>query len=93
MSLLGLDQTPEETEKTAAILKQANIVFILSLISILFCCLGGIIASIMANRAKDDAAAGNLASAQRNLNIAMIWMVLTYVIGIGSIFQQLKGFR
>jgi hypothetical protein len=64
MSLLGLDQTPEEIEKSAAIAKQANVVFILSLISILFCCLGGLIATVMANRAKDEAAAGNLSAAQ-----------------------------
>ncbi len=92
-SLLGLDSTPEEAAKAASIAKQANVVFILSLISILFCCLGGIIASVMANRAKDDAAAGNVESAQRNMNFAIGWMVVTYIVGLGGIMGQLSGVR
>jgi hypothetical protein len=91
MSLLGIDQTPEEAARQAAIQSKANTIFILSLISILFCCIGGIAASIVANRAKNDAAVGNLSSAESQINTAMILMILSFVIGGASTLGRLTG--
>jgi uncharacterized membrane protein len=92
MSLLGIDQTPEDAARQAAIVKKANTIFILSLVSVLFCCIGGIIASVVANRAKNDAAAGNLSSAESQINTAMIFMILSFVIGIGGTFTRVINF-
>lgn len=89
MSLLGIDQTPEDAARQVAIQKKANTIFILSLVSILFCCIGGIAASIVANRAKNDADAGNLTSAESQINTAMILMILSFVLGAGSIMSRL----
>ncbi len=89
MSLLGIDQTPADAEHQAAVIKKANTIFILSLISILFCCVGGIAASIVANRAKNDAIAGNLVSAESQINTAMILMILSFILGAGSVFGRL----
>ena len=81
MSLLGIDQTPEDAARQAAVAKRANAIFIASLISILFCCLGGIIASIIAHRSKNDAEVGNVDSAERQTNIALGFMIASFVIG------------
>ncbi len=89
MSLLGIEQTPEDAARQMAVQNKANTIFILSLVSILFCCIGGIAASIVASRAKNDAAAGNLDSAESQINTAMILMILSYVLGAGSIFSRL----
>ena len=91
MSLLGIDQTPEEAARQAAIQSKANTIFILSVISILFCCIGGFAASIVANRAKNDAAVGNLSSAESQINTAMILMILSFVIGGASTLGRLTG--
>jgi len=91
MSLLGIDQTPEDAARQAAIQNKANTIFILSLVSILFCCIGGIAAAIVANRAKTDAAAGNLASAESQINTAMILMIVSFVLGAGSILSRLTS--
>lgn len=91
MSLLGIDQTPEDVAKQAATQSKANTIFILSLVSIFFCCVGGIAASIVANRAKNDAAAGNLDSAESQINTAMILMILSFVIGVGSTIVSIIG--
>ena len=91
MALLGIDQSPEDAARQAAVYSKANTIFILSLVSILFCCVGGIAASIVANRAKNDAAAGNIASAEGQINTAMIFMILSFVIGIGGTIARLMG--
>jgi Na+-driven multidrug efflux pump len=93
MAILGIDSTPEDQARRAAIESKANGIFIASLISILFCCLGGIIASILAHRAKYDAAIGNLDSAERRINMALIFMILSYIVGCGSIVRQLTQMR
>ena len=93
MAILGIENTPEDEARQAAIEKKANGIFIASLISILFCCVGGIIASILANRAKNDAASGNLDSAESSINMAMIFMIISYVVGAGSILGQLTNIR
>jgi len=89
MAILGIDNTPEDQARQAAIEKKANGIFIASLVSILFCCLGGIIASIIANRARNDAASGNLASAESGINTAMIFMIISYIVGGLSFLGQL----
>ena len=89
MAILGIENTPEELARQVAIEKKANGIFIASLISILFCCLGGIIASVLANRARNDAAAGNLDSAESSINMALIFMIISYVVGGLSLLGQL----
>ena len=91
MAMLGIEQTPEEAARQVAIQKKANTIFILSLVSILFCCAGGIAASIVAHRAKNDAAAGNLASAESQINTAMILMIVSFVIGGLGTVARLTG--
>ena len=91
MPLLGIDQTPEEAARQAALMKKANNIFIASLFSILFCCIGGIIASIIANRAKNDAASGNLESAESQINTAMIFMIISFAVGVMSTIGQFMG--
>ena len=81
MPMLGLDQTPEDADRNAAIAKRANAIFIASLFSILFCCIGGVLASVMAHRAKQEADAGNFESAERGTNIAMVVMIASFVLG------------
>lgn len=93
MPLLGIDQTPEDAARQAAISSKANTIFILSLISILFCCAGGIAASIVANRAKNDAAAGNLESAESQINTAMIIMIISFVLGGAGIIGRIGTLR
>lgn len=56
MSLLGFEPTPEDAVRQMAVQSKANTIFIFSLVSILFCCIGGIAASIVASRANDAAA-------------------------------------
>lgn len=93
MAILGIDNTPEDEVRKAAIEKKAMGIFIASLISILFCCLGGVIASILANRARNDAAIGNLDGAESNISLALIFMILSYVLGGGSVLSQLTQLR
>lgn len=93
MSILGLEQTPEQAAEATAIGKQANVILVLSAISILFCCLGGVVATYMAYRAKEEADAGNIEAAQRGIKIAKGWMIATYVIGILAIIGQMRAGR
>jgi hypothetical protein len=93
MSTLGIDQTPADAARQEAVSKKANTIFILSLVSILFCCVGGIAASIVANRAKNDVQVGNIDSAESQINIAMILMIVSFVIGALSILGRLSQFR
>lgn len=89
MAVLGINNTPEDHARQTAIERKANGIFIASLISILLCCIGGIIASILANRARNDAASGNLDSAESSINTAMIFMIISYVVGAMSILGGL----
>lgn len=89
MPLLGLDQTPAEAARQDAVSKRANTIFIASLVSILFCCVGGIAASIVANRARNDVAAGDTDAAERQLNIATGLMIASFVLGVLSIIGRL----
>ncbi|MEO8650273.1 MAG: CD225/dispanin family protein [Acidobacteriota bacterium] len=94
MSLLGIDNTPEDAVRQAAVQSKANTIFILSLVSILFCCIGGIAASIVANRAKNDAAAGNLSSAESQISTAMVLMILSFVLGgLGTVARLMGAFQ
>mgnify|MGYP001445108594 FL=1 len=93
MPFLGLEQTPEENARQAAVAKRANTIFIASLISILFCCVGGIAASIVASRARNDAAAGDVDAAERQLNIATGLMIASFVLGAMSFVGQLTRMR
>lgn len=93
MPILGLDQSPADAARQAAVHKKANTIFILSLISILFCCIGGIAASIVANRARNDAAIGNVESAESQMNTAMILMIISFVVGGLATLGRLMGPR
>ena len=86
MSLLSnLNVSEQENAAQAArqvaLENKANGIFIASLVSILFCCLGGLIASYVAYGAKNDAAAGDLDVAERRINIATGLMIATYILG------------
>jgi hypothetical protein len=96
MSILAdLNLSEEEAARQAArrtsIENKAKGIFIASLFSILFCCLGGIIASYLAHGAKQDAYLGDLDAAERRLNIALVLMILSYVIGAASFLGQLTN--
>jgi hypothetical protein len=105
MSFLGLDdkergtnpgnsQAPEvQTAEEKAVIQQADNIFIFSLISVLFCCLGGLIASYFAYQGKQDAKAGNVLGAEHNIRLAKGWMILTYIIGILGIIGKLSERR
>lgn len=98
MSFLDLEertaeQATAEAAELAAVSKQANTILVISAISILFCCLGGCVATYMAYKAKQDANAGNVAAAQRGVKFAIGWMVATYVIGILGIIGRLSAGR
>lgn len=95
MSFLDLEDKPPqqaamEAAELAAVSKQANTILVVSAISILFCCLGGAVATYMAYRAKQEADAGNLAAAQRGVKFATGWMIATYIIGILGIIGKLS---
>jgi hypothetical protein len=89
MSLLGIDKTPEEQAEIARVEKLANSIFIASIISILFCCLGGAVATYFAHQAKQDAASGEVDLAKRNINIAIGLMIASFVIGTLSILGRI----
>ncbi len=98
MPILDLDdklpeQAASEATELAAVSKQANTILVISAISILFCCLGGAVATYMAYRAKQVADAGNLAAAQRGVKFATAWMIATYIIGIFGIIVRLSSGR
>lgn len=72
---------------------QLNTWFILSIVSIFFgCCLGGIIATVMMNGAKQAFAAGNYMEAQSKLGTAKIIVIIGFVLGalglLGNIAAQ-----
>lgn len=96
MSILNLQQKTPEVEvadaaQLAAVSRQANTILAISVISMLFCCLGGIIATYKAYMAKQDADAGDISAAKRGIEIATIWMIVTYLIGILSVLGRLAG--
>lgn len=105
MSFLGLDdkersrgpgnsQTPEmQSAEERAVLQQAENIFVLSVISVFFCCIGGIIASYYAYQGKQDAKAGDITGAQNNIKMAKGWMIATFIIGILGIIGKLSERR
>lgn len=98
MSFLNLEDKPPEQVTTdaaelAAVTKQANVILAFSAISILFCCLGGIISTYFAYQGSQDANAGNILGAQHSLKIAKGWMIATYIIGILGIIGTLSEGR
>ncbi len=61
---------------------QLNTWFIVSIVSIFFgCCIGGIIATVMANGAKDAFAAGDYMGAQSKLGTVKIIVIISFVFG------------
>jgi heme/copper-type cytochrome/quinol oxidase subunit 2 len=100
MSFLGLEEEKIEPEKSvqqkqeaAALAEQANTIFIVSCISLLFCCLGGAIATYFAYNAKQDANMGNAEGAKHNIRMAKGWMIATFIIGILGIIGKLSEGR
>jgi uncharacterized membrane protein len=89
--MLGIEDSPEQLAEQYRVEKKANNIFIASLISLLFCCIGGIIATYFANQAKNDAALGNIDSANRNINLATGWMIASFVIGILVTLGKISG--
>ena len=89
MPMFDLERDDEHLAQHAALAKRANTIFIASLISILFCCIGGILGAVVTKSAQKDMDAGNLAGAQSKLTFATIIMVLSYVLGIVALFIRL----
>ncbi len=82
MSALNLDKERPSSDEERSVRKSADTIFILSLVSLLFCCWGGIVASIYGYRAKQSADVGDLDEARRNMGIAKGWMIASFIIGI-----------
>ncbi|MFN0280167.1 MAG: CD225/dispanin family protein [Pyrinomonadaceae bacterium] len=96
MSFLGLEHNKDNPQSIAdirALAKSANLILIFSAISILFCCLGGILATYFAYQAQQDVNAGNDMAAKHNLKIATGWMIATYILGILGIIGKLSSDR
>lgn len=87
--MLRLDKTPLELAEIARIEKRANSVYVASIISIFFCCLGGGIATYFAYQAKQDISVDNLDQAKRNVNIAMVIMVIIYAVSLSGIVAEI----
>ena len=76
----GISQIPEvQTAEERTVIQQADNIFALSVISVFFCCIGGLIASYYAYQGKQDAKAGDLSAAQNNIKMAKGWMILTFI--------------
>lgn len=87
----GLTTAPEEIRaEQFAVSKQADAILALSVISMLFCCIGGIISTYFAYQGKQDAKAGNILGAEHSLKIAKGWMIATFIIGILGIIGKLS---
>jgi hypothetical protein len=68
-------------EKAAATLKrQADIILVLSVISILLCFVGGAFATYNAYQAQQDIRAGDLTGANQNIKMAKLVMILSYFV-------------
>ncbi|MBX3291368.1 MAG: CD225/dispanin family protein [Acidobacteria bacterium] len=105
MSFLGLDdrergtsvensQTPEvQAAEEKAVIQQADSIFIFSVISVLFCCIGGLIASYFAYQGKQDANVGNVLGAEHNIRLAKGWMIAAFIIGTLGIIGKLSERR
>lgn len=97
MSLFELESTPEEIAAKAArqtaVTKKTDLVIALSAVSILFCCLGGIVATYIAYNAKQDALAGDLDAAERRVSIATGLMIAAYVVGVMAFLGNLTNPR
>ena len=72
-----------------AVRKKADTTLLLCAISLLFCCLGGLLGTYVAYRAKQDADAGNLAAAERGIKRATVYMIISYVFGGLAIFVRM----
>lgn len=93
MSILDLDKTPEEFAEQKAIRNQADTILSASAISILFCCLGGIVATYFAYQGKQEANAGNIESAKHNIKIAKWCMIGAFIIGVLAILGKIADRR
>lgn len=96
MSMLGIggdEISPERAAEIAVIGKRADNIFIASIVSVLFCCLGGLVATFFAHRAKQDVAAGNVEGAKSNINFATGFMIASFVIGVLGVIGRLAGTR
>jgi hypothetical protein len=93
MPILNMDQSPEDAARQVAVLNRANAVFIASIISVLFCCVGGIIAAIIANQAKTEAANGDIHRAESKTTLAMVLMIISYAIGILATIGRIAQMR
>ena len=78
-----------EISAADAIRKKADTTLLLCAISLLFCCIGGLLGTYVAYRAKQDANAGNLAAAERGIKRATVYMVISYVLGGLAMFGRI----
>jgi len=90
-SLFGITADPEEAKKLDEIQSKASTVFVFSLISVCFCTIPGIVASVYANKAKKAANGGNLLEAENAYNTAIFWMAFSFIVGGLILFGRLAG--
>jgi hypothetical protein len=83
------EPTPEKITTDQKLAKSANTVFLLSLISILFCCIGGIISSIFAYQATKAIEVGDTAEGASKMQTAKTIMILSYIVGFLSFMGKL----
>ena len=95
--MLNLKESPEkaaaDSAQQIAVANRADLIFIVRVISILFCCVGGLVATYIAYKAKQDAAAGDIASAKRRIRFATGSMIISFVIGILGLIGKLSEGR
>jgi hypothetical protein len=75
MGGMGMGPPPPELQS------QINTWFILSIVSIFCCLIGGIVGIINTSAAKNAMAAGDYMTAQSKLSSAKTWIILSFVLG------------
>ena len=96
MPTLGLEDpaTVEiDSKEAAALKKRADIIMAVSAFSILFCLIGGGIATYMAYQAQQDLKAGDLTGAAQYLRMAKVWMMLAIGIPVFIAVFDIVVFR
>ena len=88
MPVLGLkdpgEDLPDDFDQkaVAALKKRVDIIFVISIISIVFCWITGAVATYLAYQAQKDVAAGNISSAEQQIKMATAFMIVSFI-GLG----------
>jgi hypothetical protein len=88
MSLLNLEEKPESSLLEEENIKAIPSYIVPSVISLIFCCLPGIVAVCFSVFTMRDKKEMNYASALSNSSRAKTWMYVSYILGIISFISQ-----